>query len=256
MAFRSTCWLATCLFGLTMLGGCGGVVGSDDGDGSEAIIGGSADSGDPSVVALFAHQPNASVGSLCTATVIAPTKLLTAAHCCAPSVIGAGNVFEAYAGPTFSASATRLGVSRCDFDPQFDAGNLGAGHDVAVVTLSSRTSLPPVGYSTTAFTSSTSKTVRLVGYGDSTHGGAGAGVKRQLTTTVDDFDTLFLHIGASSRQTCHGDSGGPALQRRGGVDTIVGITSYGYDNSTKDVCYGGGYDTRVDRYATFIHNHL
>jgi secreted trypsin-like serine protease len=73
---------------------------------------------------------------------------------------------------------------------------------------------------------------------------------------VDAITSLFVQIGSSSRQTCHGDSGGPALQTIGGVETIVGVTSFGSDRSANNVCFGGGFDTRVDDYAPFIAAHL
>lgn len=244
-------------FAFSFACGCGGEVVDPNGDDSSAIIGGRADSGDPSVVALFAHQPGANRGSLCTATVISPTKLLTAAHCCAPSAIGAGNVFDAYAGPRFDNTARWLPVARCDYDPQFDINNLSAGHDIAVATLRNATTLAPIPYNPYALgASAVGAQLRLVGYGDNAHNTAGAGIKRQLVTTIDNVYDGFLHIGGSNQQTCHGDSGGPAFGIINGVEMIVGITSFGYDRSRNDVCYGGGYDTRVDRYTRFIQAHL
>ena len=60
------------LFACALLVGCGSVDderGNDPtGEGDDPIIGGATDNGDPSVVALFAHQAGATSGSLCRAT--------------------------------------------------------------------------------------------------------------------------------------------------------------------------------------------
>jgi secreted trypsin-like serine protease len=49
-------------------------------------------------------------------------------------------------------------------------------------------------------------------------------------------------------QTCHGDSGGPAFQG----SAVVGVTSFGSDQSATSVCFGGGFHCRVDADAAFI----
>ena len=222
----------------------------------EPIIGGSTDNSDPSVVAVFAHAPGSNSGSLCTGTVISAHAVLTAAHCVDPAVVGSGMQFEVIPGTTLSL-ANALAVSSTAYDTAFNANNLSAGHDVGIVRLASATTLKPVPYNTAALPSSTlSTSVRLVGYGSNTHANAGAGTKRTVTTSVDDYSSLLVHIGLSSKQTCHGDSGGPALQTINGVETVIGVTSFGSDASASNVCNGGGYDTRIDRYSSFINGHL
>ena len=238
--------------------GCGGAPNEDGAEqADDAIIGGTTDNGDPSVVAIFAHQPNATSGSLCTGTVISPTTVLTAAHCVDPRVVGSGNVFEVFLGPTLSSTATRLAVSSTAFDPQFNINDVTAGHDVGIVKLAQPTTLTPIPFNKKALTSSSVGTsIRIVGYGSNKHANTGAGTKRQATTKIDAIDSLTIQIGTSSKQTCHGDSGGPAFQKINGVDTIVGITSFGSDRSDTSVCFNGGFDTRVDDYVTFINAHL
>jgi secreted trypsin-like serine protease len=243
------------LFACCLLVGCGAVPdqeGTGLGEGDQTIIGGATDNGDPSVVALFAHARGATSGSLCTATVIAPTKVLTAAHCVDPRVVGSGNVFEVLTGTSLSG-APRLAVSRTAFDPAFNPNNLVGGHDIAVVTLAQRTSLAPLPINRTALgNANLGIPVRLVGYGTNTHGNTGAGTKRTVTTRLDDFSNLLAHIGNSGQQTCHGDSGGPAFQVLNGVERIIGVTSFGSDFSATQVCFQGGQDTRVDRMLSFI----
>src|ERR1041385_802699 len=105
------------------------LVGDPTGGNDEDIIGGVTDNGDPSVVAIFAHQPGATSGSLCTGSVISPTAVLTAAHCVDPAVVGAGNQFDVYTGTIFGQSAP-LAVASTTFDPAFDVNNLTNGHDI------------------------------------------------------------------------------------------------------------------------------
>jgi secreted trypsin-like serine protease len=233
---------------------CGGLDDRDSiGTTDESIIGGTTDNGDPSVVAVFAHAPGATSGSLCTGTVIASRTVLTAAHCVDPRVVGSGQVFEVLTGTTLSLPG--LAVSATTFDPAWNPSNLQNGHDVGIVTLASPTSLAAIPFNQSPYTSTLAgQSIRIVGYGTSNHTGGGAGTKRTATTSVDSFSARFIVIGSTNRQTCHGDSGGPAFQTINGVSTIVGITSFGQDLSFFQ-CFGGGSDTRTDVYAAFINAH-
>lgn len=228
-------------------------VGDPTGGSDEDIIGGTTDNGDPSVVAIFAHQPGATSGSLCTGSVISPTAVLTAAHCVDPVTVGAGNVFEVYTGTVFGQSAP-LAVASTTFDPAFDVNNLQNGHDIAMVKLAPPTALAPLAVNRGA---PATGAVRLVGFGMNTHISvaqlpSGAGTKRQTTTQLTDVSNILLNIGDTSHQTCHGDSGGPAFQTINGQEVIVGVTSFGSDLSANAVCFFGGTDTRVDAYLSFI----
>jgi len=218
---------------------------------SSAIVGGKTDTGDPSVVALSASTSQG--GALCTASVIAPTVLLTAAHCVLPSEVGPHATFVVLPSDDVNKDTTeQLAVKETHYDPAFDIDQLQNGHDIAVVILEKPTTLTPLPVSTTSPASLVGKSVRLVGYGlGCAAAQTGAGVKRQVTTTVDSVDARLMQVGGNGKDTCNGDSGGPALATIGGKETIVGITSFG-DAS----CGSGGYDTRVDLYGAFLGKYL
>lgn len=248
------------LIGVACVVGCSGIDGPTETNtnvNESPIIGGTTDYGDPSVVAIFAHPANSNYGSLCTGTVVSARAVLTAAHCVDPRVVGSGNVFEVYQGTVFGSSSTKLAVSATAFDTAFDPSHLERGHDVAIVTLSQPTTLKPIPFNQSPLTNASySVPVRIVGYGANSHSNTGAGTKRMVQTGIDSISSLFVQIGGSSQQTCHGDSGGPALQVINGAETIIGVTSFGSDRSSTSVCFGGGYDTRLDSYSTFINSHL
>lgn len=231
--------------------GCGGEDPALLGQTAQEIIGGSSDAADPAVVLVFAQQPRSAQGFLCSGTVIAPRVVVTAAHCLSPQTIGTGNTFQVFFGSDWNKATTTswAAVKEVHFDPAFDARNLGAGHDIGVVILAQPTSVKPVPrYRGSWNPSMVGQPVRLAGFGVSdgkTQGGVG--IKRSVSTRLDDYNGLLLHVGDSEHQSCEGDSGGPALMTIAGVETLVGVTSFGQVG-----CVGGGWHTRVDVLAAFI----
>src|SRR5262249_15373325 len=157
---------------------------------------------DPSVVLAYAAVPGASTASICTGTVITPTKVLTAAHCVDPRTVGSGNVFRVFPG-TNLGDQPALAVSATAFDPGFDPSNLNNGHDVGIVTLAQPTSLTPIPYG-----GLTGGAVRIVGYGMNTHLNApvipsGGGTKRTLTVPINSTNATLFSSGDSWHMMCH-----------------------------------------------------
>jgi hypothetical protein len=103
-----------------------------------------------------------------------------------------------------------------------------------------------------AITGMVGQPVRLVGFGNNNGStGSGSGIKRQVTTVLNRVTSNLLHIGNSQAETCNGDSGGPAFMKMNGVETLVGVTSFGQVG-----CTGGGWDTRLDIYGSFLDQYL
>jgi secreted trypsin-like serine protease len=217
---------------------------------TSAILGGTTDTADPAVVML---QANVSGGySWCTAEIVSPHVLMTAAHCVSPQTVGTVTSFQVFIGydnaSQMNDPSKWLAVQETHYNMAFDANNLQGGQDVAVVILSQPTTITPITMNTTALVSSdVSQSLRLVGYGitsgsDTT--GTTAGTKRVVSTPLKSYDSNFVRFGTSTKGTCEGDSGGPAFLTIGGQEVIVGITSYGQVG-----CTNGTSDTRVDTVA-------
>jgi V8-like Glu-specific endopeptidase len=211
----------------------------------QSIIGGTTDTGDPSVVAVFVHAPGATSGSLCTGTVIGPHTVLTAAHCVSPAIVGAGQVFELLSGTTITLPG--IVASSTTFDPAFDINNLFAGHDIGIIHTAGALPFASVAIAPVAL----ALPVQLVGYGADTHANTGVGTKRQMTTNIVAASGVLIQDGNSNMQTCHGDSGGPAFQTVGSTQVVVGVTSFGQDQPPS-VCFNGGFHVRVDSELGFI----
>jgi len=237
-----------------------GCIGAEGGPAAieEDIIGGTTDTSDPAVVLLYMTIPGQQGGSLCTAEVISPHVVLTAAHCTGgedPSVTNA--VWRVYLGPDFSkaTAADLLVVKEAHYNPKFDINNLPAGNDVGVAILQNAlpSTIKPLPFNHGSMdTGFDGKPVRFVGYGlDNAAAQSGAGVKRTTTTTLSDHSALLIHFADTTHETCNGDSGGPALMTLNGSETIVGMTSYGDVN-----CNMGGWDTRADAMAAWIDGYV
>jgi len=226
-----------------------GCVIGDEGleDGDEDILGGSTDAGDPSVVQLRFNTASAGGIGLadCTATAIAPTVLLTAAHCVQGSWNFQYNPAQS-SNPFDPKSPGWINAQSGLAHPSY-SGDPRQGHDVGLVFLAS-----PIGVAPSAMgpAPAAGSIVRAVGYGNNqpTNTIAGVGSRRQVNIRVSSLAAHEFVAGVDLQGTCHGDSGGPVFQ--GGK--VVGTTSYG---TTAD-CRGAGHYMRVDDSRAFIDQFL
>ncbi|MEA2750979.1 MAG: hypothetical protein QOI41_5122 [Myxococcales bacterium] len=239
--------IATVVVSLFSLAACTAENVEPSGSSASKIIGGSSDPGHPSVGLLrsviqvgFDGTP-ALVGG-CTATLIGPTAMVTAAHCATDprlwnevSFDVAPDQFAVHGAPGWISAGLIV-------HPQYD-GDTSHGHDVAVVVLTERperplvplAAPPPVGTVVTA-----------VGYGMNVFGsgGAGSGQRRTVDISILGIAEHELVAGRDGQGTCHGDSGGPLLA--GGA--LVGTTSYG---DSVD-CHSSAHFMRVDDNIDFL----
>jgi hypothetical protein len=209
------------------------------GTSSAAITNGAATSGDLGVAALMEGGT-----LLCTATLVAPRVLLTAAHC-----VPEGATPDAFFGSTpLGGGGTSIPVIATTRHPGFDPTTLT--NDVAMALLADAAPAGATPWplpSAALDASSVGLPLRLVGFGATGPGDSTAPEKRVGTTTLASLTTTELAFGPSPSQTCTGDSGGPAFATIGGVEAIVGVTSSGDPQ-----CDQSARDVRVDANASFI----
>ncbi|XXX80665.1 trypsin-like serine protease [Sorangium sp. So ce134] len=218
---------------------------------SGAIIGGTIDEGDPAVAMLRISPAGEGTSDPCTASLIAPQVLLTAAHCVTPDKIKGGTVTAFFGTNVDGEEGTWVNVVETHYDPEYDYANNWAGHDVAVAILEEPVPIQPLPYNRAPMTEDmVGDPVRLIGFGDDHEIWGVGGVKHHVSTIVNTVTPTLLGLGDEDHHTCQGDSGGPALMDVNGVPTIVGVTSFG-GRQAPSVCTDG-WDSRVDISLDFI----
>jgi secreted trypsin-like serine protease len=236
--------------------GCGVDATSPSDQSASTIIGGTPTTDRPNVVALYAHVPDAGTGALCTAEVVSPTVVLSAAHCVHPDEVGATADFYVFTGSDLTNPATRgdvLQVSEVHWDPAWSKDNLQAGHDFSVVLLAQPTSIAPMAINRAPLDSSLQGSpVTIIGYGlNNAFQQTGAGVKRTASVSLAGWDDQFVQTGNFTTGICNGDSGGPVIAALNGVDTIIGVNSFGFL-----FCAGQSNSTRPDTNLDFISQYV
>lgn len=195
----------------------------------------------------------------CGATLIAPNKVVTAAHCIADLssssvkryvsvVLGASNLNSRAGRETFSVASYAI-------DPRYNPNT--HAYDFATITLSGKSSYPPALVNTDSSFPSAGATTYVAGWGSTAEGGyATASLRYTAVAVVSNADCRSAYgsniyagnICAYKQNTdsCQGDSGGPLYSFDGTRLTLVGIVSWGYG------CAREGYPGVYTRVSEFL----
>jgi V8-like Glu-specific endopeptidase len=209
-------------------------------------------------VGAIAVRSGSSWETQCTATLVAPATVVTAAHCVLDDDNDAYalsalrfSIGEDAASPSATFTPTALHV-HSGYDPDVDT----AAGDVAVLELdparSELAAVTPLPFNCGALPSSgfTGTSVQTVGYG-CTDTDCDSDISRRYwakekVTALSTSD--FTVDGGGVSGVCFGDSGGPALwQMSDGVVRVVGTLSWGYEP-----CASEDHFARADGHCAFV----
>ena len=214
-----------------------------DGD---RIIGGVPTSDFPDCVAVGSEA-----GWCCSGTLVAPNVVVTAGHChakCASRVLIGDDVGR-------EADAQVIPVARAELHPQYSRGK----HDLCTLVLAEDAAgvEPRRIAELDALAGATS--VRIAGFGNtSVYGGYGRRMMVDVPLAANDprfgADPGKEFVAGSpflDRDSCNGDSGGPAYVQHDGGWLLAGATSRATDSRYR-LCGDGGIYTRVRAYRDWI----
>jgi hypothetical protein len=175
----------------------------------------------------------------CSAALIAPRTLLTAAHCVDGPTRFATNAADGVSGPLYRVLKVEsyTGV-RGDWSPDLALVLLERAPPVTPLRWQATGPLPPIG-----------TPLRHVGYGLTESGTSGQ--RRTVTVPIRGTGSpqrfgVSVMSGEGGRGICFGDSGGPALVRDAEGERVVAVHSYGYE------CGGLSGSALVYPYASFV----
>lgn len=194
----------------------------------------------------------------CTGTLIAPTVVLTAAHCFveenAPQELPPLADFEIVAGPLAvdqSSATTLYTIKKIVIHPGYPKGvtvddtGMGEDDDLALVILNETVDevgvmpILPTSLNDKVFANGTS--FIITGYGSRDQEGNLSGVLYIADTPYLASSDYEFTAGGNGKDTCPGDSGGPIYVEVEGRVYLAGVTSRGVNGATTQCGEGGIY---------------
>lgn len=219
-----------------------------------------------SMAAILQHnQPDAFQAQFCGGTVIAPTLVVTAAHCFS-DIRSASQVDVLTGTSVLGSGGQRIPVARIDREPAWNSAL--TIHDIVVLHLASPTSAPAATLATPADAALArpGRVATIYGWGKDhqnpdlfpTHL-LGAQVPILSTSRCDVYGSYLPSLGicavARGKDACQGDSGGPLVVDNGaGVPVLVGLVSYGTEQCAN--LQGPTVYTRITSEAAFLNAEL
>jgi len=204
------------------------------------------------------YQDCVAIGSpdqwCCTGTLVGPNVVITAGHCFGPCTS------RVFIGPDVSKPEDGQVIEVAKAYQQPDYGSNPVGNDLTVLILAEDAAVTPRPFAQDGMLEAET-TVRLAGYGNTdVFSSGGYGIRRMVDVPLAgdnpdygaDVSREFV-AGAPflDRDSCNGDSGGPAYVRADGSWYLVGATSRA-TASTVRPCGDGGIYTRVSVFEDWI----
>ncbi|HNS97622.1 MAG TPA: trypsin-like serine protease [Polyangiaceae bacterium] len=257
------------LIGVTSIG-CNDLPKEAEGVGTRSmpVVGGvPAEVGDyPSTVSLMMKQ-GGKWESGCTGTLVAPTVVITAAHCLedwwgTPLSINEIRIVYGYTNPQTAPSSELRTLASLHPHPNYapnastDSDGLGKTNDIGVVVLNEpiangvTTPILPENMVDSVLVPGSQ--VHVVGYGINNINTWASGILyKAITPYIRHISWEMLAGSPGNPDSCNGDSGGPAYMEVGGALYLVGVTSRAWKKSQK-MCGDGGIYTIASAHLTWL----
>ena len=213
---------------------------------TDGILGGAADTSSTDVFLLDLRFDNGA--SICTAVLVSPQVLLTAAHCVDPAFRGASTVTVRATNRANIAGLMQsdmIDVTVITRHPMWNPTDPASDFDLAGLKLATASSVSPLPLLRALPANPLGQSLRVVGYGrTSVNDAASSGTRRTVTVPITGTTPATLEYGTDGvAGICAGDSGGPSF---------LGGALAGVHSRSEGANCGVGVDMRVDSHLGFI----